>query len=232
MMNAEAAPPSFYLIPGLGADERVFQFLHLRGQVHVLQWLPPQSPDEELPRYAVRLAEAVPPTQVCWLVGVSFGGLLAQEIGKLRPLARVVLISSFAGPEELPWLARLGGATGLYRILPVQLFRLLPQAGRWLFSVSSGRDYQLLRQIIRDTDPRFARWAIGQLLQWPGSQLPVIRIHGTQDRLLAAGAALSQYQLAGGHFIIVSRAVEISQILNQLAAEAKAVPQAVENTGQ
>jgi hypothetical protein len=36
-----AAPPVFYLIPGLGADERVFQFLRLPGTTHVLQWLPP-----------------------------------------------------------------------------------------------------------------------------------------------------------------------------------------------
>jgi hypothetical protein len=39
-----AAPPVFYLIPGLGADERVFQFLRLPGTTHVLQWLTPQTP--------------------------------------------------------------------------------------------------------------------------------------------------------------------------------------------
>ena len=92
-----AAPPVFYLIPGLGADERVFQFLGLPGITHVLKWLAPQTPTEPLPHYAARLAEAVPPGQACWLVGVSFGGVLALEVARLRPLARVVLVSSFAG---------------------------------------------------------------------------------------------------------------------------------------
>ena len=32
-----AAAPVFYLIPGLGADERVFQFLRLHGEVQVLR---------------------------------------------------------------------------------------------------------------------------------------------------------------------------------------------------
>jgi len=70
-----ASLPIFYLIPGLGADERVFQFLRLRGEVHVLRWLPTQNAAEALPHYAARLAAAIPPEQACWLVGVSFGGV-------------------------------------------------------------------------------------------------------------------------------------------------------------
>ena len=209
----------FYLIPGLGADERVFQFLHLHGEVHVLRWLPPQSSRESLVHYAARLAAAVPVGHACWLVGISFGGILALEIAQLRPLARVVLISSFSSPRELPWLGRLARTTGLYQLLPPQLLPRLPRVAKWFFSVNNGREYELLCQILRDTDPNFTRWAIARLLQWPGRPLTsVVRIHGTEDRLLPAGAALSQYQLPGGHLIIISRAAEISRILNELAA--------------
>ncbi len=214
-----AVPPAFYLIPGLGADERVFQRLRLAGETHVLRWLPPQTPAEALPHYAARLAEAVPPTRACWLVGVSFGGVLALEVARLRPLARVVLISSFAGPHELPWLGRMARATGLYHLLPPLLLPRLPHLANWFFGVKSRPDQQLLRQILQDTDPAFTRWAIARLLQWPGwPEVPVVRIHGTDDRLLPHGAAHSQYRLPGGHLIIISRAAEISQILNQLGA--------------
>lgn len=213
-----AAPPVFYLFPGLGADERVFQFLRLPGQSHVLKWLSPQTAAEALPHYAARLAEAVPPDQACWLVGVSFGGVLALEVARLRPLARVVLVSSFAGPRELPWLGRLARTTGLYRLLPPQLLPKLPTLASWFFGVKTTRDRQLLTQILRDTDPDFTRWAIARLLQWPGRpEVPAIRIHGTDDRLLPHGAARSQYRLPGGHLIIISRAPEISRILNELA---------------
>lgn len=209
-------PAVFYLIPGLGADERVFQFLRLRGEVHVLRWLAPQSPDESLVHYATHLAAATPVAQACWLVGISFGGVLALEVGALRPLARVVLLSSFASPAELPWAVRLARTTGLYRLLPPQL---VPRVAQWFFGVENGSEYQLLKQIIADTDLPFMRWAIAQLLHWSGRPLgPVVRIHGTADRLLPAGAELSEYHLPGGHFIVVSRAAEISQILNQLAA--------------
>ena len=210
-------PPIWYLIPGLGADERVFQFLRLQGEVHVLRWLPPQTAAETLPHYAARLAAAVPKDQACWLVGVSFGGVLALEVAQRRPLARVVLISSFIGPGELPWLGRLARATGLYRRLPPQLLPRLPRLAKWFFGVKSARDYHLLRQILHDTDPSFTRWAIARLLQWPGRPaVPTIRIHGTDDRLLPHGAAHSHYQLPGGHLIILSRAAVINRILSQL----------------
>ncbi|WP_426058584.1 alpha/beta hydrolase [Hymenobacter sp. B1770] len=215
-----ASPALFYLIPGLGADERVFKFLCLEDQTHVLRWLPPESLREPLLHYAARLAEAVPEQRACWLVGVSFGGILALEVAQLRPLARVVLISSFVGHGELPWVAGLARVTGLHHLLPPQLLPCLPRVAKWFFGVKKESEYQLLQQILRDTAPDFTRWAIAQLVQWSGRATPsVIRIHGTADRLLPAGAAHSQHLLPGGHLIIVSQAAEISKILNQLAAE-------------
>ncbi len=209
----------WYLIPGLGADERVFRRLRLMGEVRVITWLPPQSPTEPLVHYAARLAQAVPVDEPCWLVGVSFGGLLAQEIGRLRPLARVALISSLGSPHELPPLLRLAGATGLHRLLPFGLLKWLPRLAQWFFGARGGAEYRLLRQILADTDPQFARWATAQLLGWPGPGLPAVRLHGTRDRLLPAGANPIDYLIPGaGHFLIVSHAALVSDFLNQLAA--------------
>jgi pimeloyl-ACP methyl ester carboxylesterase len=214
--------PTWYLIPGLGADERVFRRLKLTGTMHVLNWLAPQSPTEPLAHYAARLAEALPPAEPCWLVGVSFGGLLAQEIGRLRPLARVVLISSLGSPRDLPPLLRLAGATGAYRLVPFGLLQWLPRLAQWFFGARGGTEYRLLRQILADTDPAFARWATEQLLAWRGPGLPdTVRLHGTRDRLLPAGTASIDFPVPGaGHFLIVSHADQVSRVLNELAAKA------------
>ncbi len=214
------AAATWYLIPGLGADERVFRRLQLSGLTQVLPWLPLQSPTEPLAHYAARLATQVPLAQPCWLVGVSFGGLLAQEIGRLRPLARVVLISSLGRPQDLPPLLRLGKATGLHRLLPFGLLKWLPRLAQWFFGARGGTEYRLLRQILRDTDPAFARWATTRLLGWRGPGLPAaVRLHGTNDRLLPAGTAHIDYPMPGaGHFLIVSHATQVSQVLNKLAA--------------
>jgi len=210
----------WYLIPGLGADERVLRHLRLPGPSQVLSWLKPESPAEPLVHYAARLAEAVPADRPCWLVGVSFGGLLAQEIGRLRPLARVILISSLGSPRDLPLLLRLAGATGLHRLLPFGLLKGLPRLAQWFFGARGGTEYRLLRQILRDTDPSFARWATAQLLAWRGPGLPgAVRLHGTRDRRLPPGAAHIDYLVPGaGHFLIVSHAARVSQVLQELAA--------------
>jgi pimeloyl-ACP methyl ester carboxylesterase len=216
-----APAPVFYLIPGLGADERVFRRLHLQGTVWILSWLAPQSPTEPLAHYAARLAVAIPPQEVCWLVGVSFGGVLALEMARLRPLARVVLISSVPNASALPSLLRLARNTRLYRLFPPSLLQLMPRVAQWFFGAKNGGEYLLLQQIIQDTDPAFAQWAIRQLLNWDSRGVgPAIRLHGTRDRLLPApGAAPIAYRIAsGGHFMIVSHAAEISRILNEIAA--------------
>jgi pimeloyl-ACP methyl ester carboxylesterase len=219
-VTGSSKQPAFYLIPGLGADERVFQFLQLNAEMHVVRWLPLQAATEMLSGYAARLAAAVPTQERCWLVGVSFGGLLALEVARRRPLAQVVLISSLASQAQLPPVLRLARATGLYRLLPPELLRGLPRVAQWFFGAHNGAEYRLLRQVIRDTDPDFARWAIAQLLQWnSGGVGPAIRLHGTHDRLLPANPAQVDYSIAGGgHFMIVSHAAQISRILNQLSA--------------
>jgi len=211
---------TWYFIPGLGADERVFSRLGPPGPAQVLAWLAPQSPTEPLAQYAARLARTVPANQACWLVGVSFGGVLALEIGRLRPLARVVLISSLQSASQLPPLLRLARATGAYRLLPFSLLARLPRLAQWFFGAKGGTEYRLLRQILRDTDPQFARWATTQLLGWQSAGVPTaIRVHGTHDRLLPAGAAPVEYRLPGaGHFLVVSHAAQVNQVLHELAA--------------
>lgn len=214
----------YYLIPGLGADARVFRRLHLPGPAVVLPWLPPLGPAETLAHYAARLAQAVPLGQPCWLVGVSFGGLLAQEVGRLRPLARVVLVASLGSPAQLPRGLRWARALGLHRLVPYGLLARLPWAAQWFFGARSGAEYRLLSDILRDTDPAFARWATAQLLAWRGPGLPgAVRIHGTHDRLLPAGRAFIDYPVPGaGHFLVVSHARQLSAILRELAAKSLA----------
>jgi pimeloyl-ACP methyl ester carboxylesterase len=188
----------------------------------VLRWLMPQSPTEPLRQYAARLAEAVPPGQHCWLVGVSFGGLLALEVGRLRPLARVVLISSLADASQLPPLLKLGRATRLYRLLPFGLLPWLPRLAQWFFGARNGHEYRLLARILRDTDLTFARWATRQLLHWDSTGVPrAVRLHGTHDRLLPAGRSCVDYAVPGaGHFMIVSHAATLGRLLHELARSA------------
>ncbi|OUJ76087.1 alpha/beta fold hydrolase [Hymenobacter crusticola] len=217
--------PSFYLIPGLGADERIFRNLQplLQGTAVVLQWLTPY-PNEQIDHYAQRMAQAVPTDQVCWVVGVSFGGTIALEICRIRAQARAVLISSIPDAESLPPLLRLVRATGIYKLVPPQLLKLFPRAGQWYFGIKNGEEYQLFREILRDMEPTYTRWAIHRLLHWDSTGVGrCLQILGTADRVFPPGPAPVDYLIPGGsHFMVLSHAPMIAQILNDLTATPQA----------
>ncbi|ALD22273.1 alpha/beta fold hydrolase [Hymenobacter sp. DG25A] len=209
-----------YLIPGLGADERVFRNLLplLRSPVKVLPWLTPLQ-QESLPHYVARIAELVDSTQPCLVVGVSFGGVVALELCRLRPLAEAVLISSIPDAGCLPLSLRAIRASGVYKLVPPQLLKLFPRAGQWYFGVRNGEEYRLFKEILGDMEPRYTRWAIDRLLHWDSTDTGrCLQILGTKDRVFPPGPAPVDYLIqGGGHFMILSHALEISHILNRLA---------------
>ena len=209
-----------YLIPGLGADGRIFRNLLplLRKETRVLEWLRPASSAETLPHYAARMAESMPLNQPCLLAGVSFGGVVALEIGRLRPLARVVLVSSIPDADRLPPLLRLLRATGLYRVVPPQLLKLFPRAGQWYFGISNGPHYQLFEEILRDLDPVYTRWAINRLLHWDSTGIGRgTQILGSRDRVFPPRFNSTDHLVpGGGHFMVITHAKEIALILNEL----------------
>ncbi|SNC76615.1 Pimeloyl-ACP methyl ester carboxylesterase [Hymenobacter gelipurpurascens] len=210
-----------YLIPGLGADERVFQNLQplLQGETQVLQWLTPE-PDETLPQYAARMAARIPLGQSGLLVGVSFGGMVALEITRMRPEMRTVLISSIPDSSCLPPLLRLIRATGVYRLVPPQMLKLFPRAGQWYFGVKQ-KEYPLFKEILRDMEPVYTKWAIDRLMHWDSTIAGrSTQILGTHDRVFPPGPTPVEHLIrGGGHFMVISHAPEIAQILNKLAAE-------------
>ena len=210
----------FYLIPGLGADERVFQRLRplLHAESQVLPWLPPESADEPLPHYAARMAAGIPVDTTGWLVGVSFGGVVALEMQRLRPGLRPVLISSLPNAGSLPWLLRLVRASGLYRLVPPQWLTLFPRVGQLYFGVRNGAEYRLFKRILLDMEPRYTRWAIGHLLHWDSTGVvPAVQLLGTRDRVFPPGNRPIDYRIGGGgHFMVLSHAEEIARILNGL----------------
>ncbi|GAA4390856.1 alpha/beta hydrolase [Hymenobacter koreensis] len=220
-MPSEAAEPVFYLIPGLGADERIFTRLTLRGTVHVLHWLQPTDPDEPLPAYAARMAEAIPLDQRCWLVGVSFGGTVALEMARLRPLALVALVSSIPEAGALPPLLRLIRATGVQNWVPPQVLRWFPRVGKWYFGVNDGEEYELFKHILNEQEPRYTRWAIRSLFRWDSRDVgSAVQILGTKDRIFPPGPRKVEYLIEGGtHFMVYSHAAEVSRILNLLASD-------------
>jgi pimeloyl-ACP methyl ester carboxylesterase len=209
-----------YLVSGLGADERVFEYLDLKPYKKTcLKWIRAEE-DETLEHYAARLCEQIKVDNPV-LIGVSFGGMVAVEIGKLIKTEKIILISSAKTKDDIPLHYRVMGAVNFNKLMPMGGMKELYGIIAWLFGVSSKdkKERELLEDILNSTDERFMHWAIDHIINWENKTvLPnAVLIHGTSDRLLSNSTP--DYSIKdGGHFMIVNRCEEISAIIRGILA--------------
>lgn len=92
-----------YLMPGLAASTAIFERIVLPEndfEIHLLEWEIPLG-KESLADYAKRIAAKIKqPNPV--LIGVSFGGILVQEMAKYIDVRKVIIISSVKSNLEFP----------------------------------------------------------------------------------------------------------------------------------
>lgn len=211
---------TIYFISGLGADERVFQYLQLNGvNTKYIHWEIPQK-RESLRDYSRRLIPQIDLSGEVILVGVSFGGMVAQEISKIIPVHKVIILSSIKNIHEFDWQLKLVRALSLYRLVPSRILKwsnLL--TGNYYFGTKTKAESDLLKLIIRDTDRLFMKWAIREIMRWNHDGLPnhdLVHIHGDNDRIFPIKNIVNTIRIkGGGHFMIVNRADEISAIIEQ-----------------
>ncbi len=208
-----------YLLSGLGADKRVFDFLDLGNHnIHHIAWIRPLE-NESLSEYAKRLCNEINCLNPI-LIGVSFGGIVAMEIGKIIKTEKIILISSARTANDIPMRFKLAGKLKLHRTIPPSFKVRNNPIQSWLFGVQTKAEKELLTSILNDTDPYFLRWAIDTLVRWNNVDLleNVKQIHGTKDKILPFKKA--DFVIEGGeHLMIVSRATEVSKMIKKAIAD-------------
>ncbi len=202
-----------YCIGGLGADERVFQFIDFQCEAKFIKWIEPAN-GEALENYANRLKSQIDVTKEFAILGVSFGGLVAIELSKLLKPQLLILISSVESHRQLPKALVAIGRIGFLKIIPRALIKPPKFLLHFLFGA---KDRELLSEIIDDTDPSFIKWALHQMLIWENELIEVnlLRIHGTNDKLIPLKGEAHMIK-KGGHFMIVDNAIEIAKLINPI----------------
>ncbi len=206
-----------YFISGLGADRRVFANLKIDhpSQSHI-EWEIPFK-NESLQDYCKRLMAQMDLNSEIILIGVSFGGIIAQEITKIIPVRKIIIISSIKNNSEKDWQLRLSGKLSLHKVFPASVLKFLNKlTADYYFGIKSKDESLLLRRIIDDANPIFNEWAIDQILKWDNaSNNELLHIHGTKDKIFPVSRIENHLPIKdGGHFMIYNRADEISLLIN------------------
>ncbi len=204
-----------YGISGLGADKRVFEYLTLECKLIPIEWIAPLK-NETIENYSIRFSQLINKEEDFGIMGVSFGGLIAVEISKRLNPNLTILISSAETKKELRTIYRIIGKTKLLKIIPQFLFDPPRIITNWIFGAKKRK---LLNQILDDTDLKFVKWAVNELTNWKNNEKltnPTLKIGGTNDKLIPPKKDKNQRLIdKGEHFMIVDRANEISQIINE-----------------
>ena len=206
-----------YFISGLGADKRIFQKLVLSSFLEpvYLDWVIPQT-NESLPAYAHRMAALIDSTKPFYLVGVSFGGMIATEIAKQLSPQKTILISSVPISQQLPWYYHFLGQLYIDKVIPATLLTSSNALTYWLFGATDLQTKSLLKQILKDTDKRFLKWAIRAIVTWNNETKPVnlVQINGTTDKILPVRFTNPDFVIPkGGHLMVYNQPPKVSAIL-------------------
>lgn len=208
-----------YFISGLAADSRVFKHIQLPGEYEIifLDWIDPLK-NESLSSYAGRLSQKIDASRPFALVGLSMGGMMAIEIAKRLPPVVTILLSSVPLSAHLPYYFSWAGRLRLYKVIPVGLLKSASILKRGL-TPDTEEDKKILKQVIKDSNPGFIRWAMQAILSWDNKDIPqpCWHIHGTKDEILPLKYTNPTHLIQGGnHLMIMSKAAEINGLLAQL----------------
>ena len=217
---------TIYLIPGVGANDAIFQNLDLSGyEIVHLKW-PKHKKNEHLETYVKKLLPQIKKDTQPILLGMSFGGIVAIELAKLINPHKVIIVSSIKTYHERPIKFLFLNSMKFHRLVPGKLVVKFRFWMNWLLGKLTSHDFDLIEMMLRDADIEFNEWAVDQVIHWRNEEVPdnLTHIHGTSDRIFPDFYVKDAVWIKGGtHFMIVNRAKEISKIIRKELVSGKQV---------
>lgn len=198
-----------YFMPGLAASPTIFEKIELpqdQFEMILLEWEIP-LPDEKLSDYAKRIAEKITqPNPV--LVGVSFGGILVQEMAAFVDARKVIIISSVKSNSEFPRRMKVTKALRAYKLIPNDLVNKVEKLARLSSSETLKQRMKLYDKFLSVRDDRYFQWAIRNVILWERNTIDenVVHIHGDADEVFPIRYIKNCHIVKGGtHIMIINR---------------------------
>lgn len=198
-----------YLMPGMAADPIIFEHISLpedRFEIHWLKWTIP-FPKESISDYAKRMTMKIE-HENCVLLGVSFGGILVQEMSKHMAVHKLIVVSSVKTWHELPKRMKIARRTKAYKLLPTSLVSYVEILAKYTFGKTATRRMELYKKYLSVNNKQYLDWAIEQLVCWVQQQpLPgTIHIHGEKDGVFPIQNITDCIKVKGGtHIMIINK---------------------------
>ena len=173
--------PRVWVLPGMGADSRIFRSLTFPWSATFLEWLDPKD-GETISSYADRLLNGHDIADNDLIFGYSFGGIVAQDWASRNKVQRVVLLNSLHHKSTVRPFFRLLSLTGILRWAPKNsVIKFIFFLARLHSKPTSQLDLTI--EMMEQFDDRYYRWVLKQILSWnhPTPLCPIDVIQGEVD---------------------------------------------------
>ena len=198
-----------YFMPGMAANPTIFEHIKLPEnyfEIHWLEWIIP-NPKESIENYAKRMAQKIKHENSV-LLGVSFGGIIVQEMSKFLTLKKLLIVSSVKSRHELPKRLKIAKKTKAYKLVPTRLLSNVEALAKYAFGETVSNRVELYKKYLSVNDKHYLDWAIEQMVHWKQNKpLPdIIHIHGEKDGIFPAYNIKDCIMIKGGtHIMIVNK---------------------------
>lgn len=193
-------------MPGLAASSAIFERISLPStefEMVLLEWEIPLD-NETLANYAKRIAGKIKHKNPV-LIGVSFGGILVQEISKWIEARKVIIISSVKSNAEFPRRMKIAKTTKAYKLIPMNLLLNVESLAKFSFGDKITQRLKLYEKFLSVRDKRYLDWAIEQVILWDRTVIDekVIHIHGDADEVFPIKYIKKCIVVKGGTHIMI-----------------------------
>ncbi|WP_298238840.1 alpha/beta hydrolase [uncultured Algibacter sp.] len=198
-----------YLMPGMAASPVIFEHIKLpenQFKVHWLEWVLPID-NETISDYSLRMVSNIKHKNSV-LLGVSFGGVLVQEMSKHIKLRKLIIVSSVKSMRELPKHMLLANKTKAYKLVPTQLASNIDLFAKYAFGKNVKKRMVLYKRYLSVNNPKYLSWAIKQMVSWNQKEpIPnLVHIHGDNDSVFPIKNIKDCISIKNGtHIMIINK---------------------------
>lgn len=209
-----------YFVPGLAANTKIFERISLpeeHFELHFLDWMLPTSINESIEEYALRMCAKIQHKNPV-LIGVSFGGIMVQEMSKIIDCKKIIIISSVKSNKEFPKRFKLVQVTKAYKLFPSKVISNIESYERYFFNDYLKKRAELYKIYLSIRNKEYLQWAIYNVLHWKQKEsIPgIIHIHGKKDEVFPIKYIKNSIEIENGtHVMILNKAKTISEILKK-----------------
>lgn len=213
-----------YAISGLGANQFIYEKLRIPEKYELVHipWMMPLQ-EESIQSYAHRMAAVIDDTADFILFGLSFGGIMAQEIAKIKSPTKLILFNTIKNEKEKPLWISINNQIPFYLVFPNFLLNnhILIAFYSWCLSLFNPNRPDLSRiYTFRHRD--YTHWAFKQIVKWENNRnddMEIYHLHGTQDFIFPISKIQNPIRVEkGSHICVYEKATLVSEILEQILA--------------